>query len=49
MNIPMPWTLLARVWNALRQNPCTVEIIDKSFNGQQRIRVRNDSAPNGDH
>lgn len=41
MNIP--WTLLLRVWNALRRNPCTVEIINWSYDGQQRVRVRNDS------
>ncbi len=43
MKIPVPWAILARIWNALRQNPCTIEIIEKSFNGQQRIRIRNDS------
>lgn len=41
MNIP--WTPLLRVWNALRRNPCTVEIINWSYDGQQRVRVRNDS------
>jgi hypothetical protein len=44
VNISLPWGLIGRVWSVMRQNPCTIEIIDRSSDGQQWIRVRNDSA-----
>lgn len=35
--------MLARVWTAIRQNPCTIEIVEESRDGKQWLRIRNDS------
>lgn len=43
MQIPVPWAFIARVWTAIRQNPCTIEIIEESRDGGQWVRIRNDS------
>jgi hypothetical protein len=44
MNMSVPWGLLARVVSAIRQNPCTIEVIENSqSDGRQWIRIRNDS------
>lgn len=43
VDIPNPAPLLYRIWTALRQNPCTIEIIDcLPHDGRQWIRIRND-------
>lgn len=44
MELPFPFALLSRIWTAIRQNPCTIEILDpRDGDKGQWIRVRNDS------
>ncbi|WP_156950442.1 hypothetical protein [Hyphomonas oceanitis] len=44
LNAPNPIGLIYRIWIAIRQNPCTIEVINYQHNdGRQWIRVRNDS------
>lgn len=44
MDIPMPWGVVGRIWRAIRENPCTIEIVEGiGGDPRQYIRIRNDS------